>query len=77
MARTRQGSERSPGRRVHADPGRALGQVAFVYLLLIAGDRQIMGSHRVDGALRAAGWGIAIGMTVLSIAYLPQQVLNG
>ena len=50
--------------------------VTLIFLLLIAGDRRTMRGHRVDGALRAAGWAIAVVMTLLSIAYLVQQLLD-
>jgi Mn2+/Fe2+ NRAMP family transporter len=50
--------------------------VTLIFLLLIAGDRRTMRGHRVDGALRAAGWAIAVAMTLLSIAYLAQQLLD-
>jgi Mn2+/Fe2+ NRAMP family transporter len=50
--------------------------VTLVYLLLIAGDRRTMRDRPVSGWLRTVGWAITIVMTLLSVAYLAQQLLD-
>jgi Mn2+/Fe2+ NRAMP family transporter len=51
--------------------------IGLVLLLLVASDRGLMGDHAVRGALRAAAWVIVLGVSLVSVVYLVQQVMGG
>ena len=51
--------------------------IGLVLLLLVASDRGLMGEHAVRGALRAAAWVIVLGVSLVSVVYLVQQVMGG
>jgi hypothetical protein len=36
-----------------------------------------MGDHAVRGALKAAGWVVVLGVSLVSVVYLVQQVTGG
>jgi len=49
----------------------------LVLLVAVASDRRLMGDHAVRGALRAAGWVVTLGVSLVSVVYLLQQVTGG
>lgn len=48
--------------------------ISLAFLLLVAGNRRIMGDERVSPALSFFGWGTAIMVTGVSIYFLWQQM---
>jgi Mn2+/Fe2+ NRAMP family transporter len=51
--------------------------IGLVLLILVASDRGLMGDHAIRGALRTAGWVVVLGVSVVSVVYLLQQVVGG
>jgi Mn2+/Fe2+ NRAMP family transporter len=51
--------------------------IGLVLLLLVASDRGLMGDHAVRGALRTAAWAVILGVSLVSVVYLVQQILGG
>jgi Mn2+/Fe2+ NRAMP family transporter len=51
--------------------------IGLVPLLLVASDRSLMGEHAVRGLLKAAGWVVILGVSLVSVVYLVQQVVGG
>jgi Mn2+/Fe2+ NRAMP family transporter len=50
--------------------------LGLVMLVLVAGDRRIMGGLRVGIGLRSAGWVVAVMVAVVSAVYLAQQLTS-
>ncbi len=51
--------------------------IGLVLLVLVASDRGLIGDHAVRGALKAAGWVVVLGVSLVSVVYLVQQVTGG
>ncbi|HEY2665834.1 MAG TPA: divalent metal cation transporter [Actinomycetota bacterium] len=51
--------------------------VGLVLLVLVASDPGLMRDHALGGALKAAGWLIVLGVSLVSVVYLVQQVTGG
>jgi Mn2+/Fe2+ NRAMP family transporter len=51
--------------------------IGLVLLLLVASDPGLMGEHVVRGALRTAAWVVILGVSLVSVVYLVQQILGG
>jgi Mn2+/Fe2+ NRAMP family transporter len=51
--------------------------IGLVLLILVASDRGLMGHHAIRGALRTAGWVVVLGVSIVSVVYLLQQVVGG
>jgi Mn2+/Fe2+ NRAMP family transporter len=48
--------------------------IGLVFLMLIAGERSLMGGHAISGRLKVAGWAVAAVIATVSVVYLVHQV---